>query len=274
MTIEVFAPAKINLALHVTGRRVDGYHLLDSIVAFASIGDRITVAEAPDLSLTIDGPMAAGLSTEDNLVLRAARLLDPSGTAAIRLTKRLPVASGIGGGSADAAAALRALARLWNVPLPGPEATAELGADVPACLMGRALRLRGIGERLTPISLPAMSVLLVNPGIALATPAVFAALTNRNNPPLPEDLPDWPDATGFCRWLAEQRNDLLPPATSLAPRIAEVLDQMRDTDCLFVGMSGSGATCFALYPPDGHSAKAARSQLERPGWWLAHGAIS
>ena len=273
--VRAFAPAKINLCLHVTGQRADGYHLLDSLVAFAGIGDEISVEPAETLRLTIDGPMAQGLAAEGNLVLKAARFLNSAGTAAIRLTKNLPLASGIGGGSSDAAATLRALSALWGLALPEPEATAALGADVPACMIGQALRLRGIGEGLTRLPpLPEMDVLLVNPGVAVPTPAVFGALTRRDNPPLPETLPHWPDPQTFCLWLQDQRNDLLAPAITIAPVIARVLDTIRQTRCLFAGMSGSGATCFGLYPRDGHSADDAHQRVGRPGWWAATGPLS
>lgn len=272
------ARAKINLSLHVTGQRDDGYHLLDSLVVFVGSGDEIVVGPADALTLQITGPHSAGLSAgEDNLVLRAARLLDPQGRAAIGLTKVLPVASGIGGGSADAAATLRALSRLWGKPLPDPAIVARLGADVPVCLSASPARMQGIGEVLSSIPpLPALDLLLVNPGVAVATPAIFAQLANRRNPPMPEILPHWADAPDFCRWLAQQRNDLLAPAIALAPRIGTALALIRETGCLFAGMSGSGATCFGLYLPDGHSAKAAQAhvQAEQPGWWAVHSAVS
>ena len=268
------APAKINLTLHVTGQRADGYHLLDSLVVFANIADQISVTPADRLSLTIDGPFAAGLAADDsNLVLRAARLLDPLGQAAIRLTKNLPVASGIGGGAADAAAALRALSRLWGVPVPDG---ATLGADVPACLHGRSLRLRGIGDRISDLPpLPALDIVLVNPGVAVPTPLIFKALTQKINPAMPQDLPHWPDAAAFCDWLADQRNDLLAPAAEIVPEINMVLAALRATGCLFAGMSGSGATCFALFAQDGHSAGSARDGLAAtyPEWWIAAGQV-
>lgn len=272
------ARAKINLCLHVTGRRADGYHLLDSLVGFADFGDEIIVAPAKALSLSIEGPHAQGLSAgDDNLVLRAARFLDPHGTAQITLIKRLPVASGIGGGSADAAATLRALSRLWNMPLPAPEQVAILGADVPACLMGLPLRMQGIGDvlRATP-PIPALDVLLVNPGVAVATPAVFSGLRDKENPALSSNWPPFEDAKGFCNWLACQRNDLQPPAIALAPAIGTALGLLQDTGCLFAGMSGSGATCFALYPPDGHSARAAKARVNarQPHWWAVNGKLS
>ncbi len=269
--------AKINLSLHVTGQREDGYHLLDSLVVFSDIGDHITAEAAETLRLEIDGPFAAGLAADDdNLVLRAARLLDPSRKAMIRLTKNLPVASGIGGGSADAAAALRALSRLWNVALPPLTDLARLGADVPACLYSKPLRLQGIGDVITPLPpLPALDILLVNPGVHVPTPAIFKALAQKTNPAMPDDFPAWPKAGDFCDWLAAQRNDLLPPATQLAPQISETLALIRETSCLFAGMSGSGATCFGLYRPDGHSAKAACARVlaKRPDWWAASGQL-
>ncbi len=190
MAIEAFAPAKINLTLHVTARRADGYHLLDSLVAFADIGDRVTVAPADDVTLHITGPFASDLTAgPDNLVLRAAALFASGKGARITLDKHLPVASGIGGGSADAAATLVALAQLWDRPV--PRNAVSLGADVPACLDGRALRLTGVGERLEPLShpLPAASLVLVNPGVAVPTPAVFQALERRDHPPMPQALP-------------------------------------------------------------------------------------
>lgn len=268
------APAKINLTLHVTGQWADGYHLLDSLVVFADVGDRISVEAADGLHLSIDGPFAAGLAADDsNLVLRAARLLDPAGQAAIRLTKNLPVASGIGGGSADAAAALRALSRLWGVPVPSG---ATLGADVPACLHGRSLRLRGIGDQITDLPpLPALDIVLANPGVAVPTPLIFKALTQKTNPAMPQDLPQWQDAAAFCDWLTGQRNDLLAPAAGIAPEINAVLAALRATGCLFAGMSGSGATCFALFAQDGHGAKSARDGLAAayPAWWVAAGQV-
>jgi 4-diphosphocytidyl-2-C-methyl-D-erythritol kinase len=276
-TVEAFAPAKINLTLHVTGRRADGYHLLDSLVAFSDIGDRITAQAADELSLELRGPHAEGVPKgDDNLVLRAARLLSPARGARIILEKNLPPASGIGGGSSDAAAALRALSALWGLPLPDVEQTATLGADVPVCLDPRARRMKGIGEILSDVpALPRLDILLVNPGVAVATPAVFAALERRDNPPMPHTLPGWPDAATFIGWLAEQRNDLAASATALAPEIGAALALVRDTKPLFASMSGSGATCFGLYPADGHSARAARvyARLQRPDWWSREGML-
>ena len=278
MQVTTLARAKVNLCLHVTGRRGDGYHLLDSLVVFADISDVVTVTAADRLALRIDGPEAQGLAADDsNLVMRAARLIAPDLRADIRLTKNLPVASGIGGGSADAAATLRAIARMAGTPMPPEPALLRLGSDVPACLASAPCRMRGIGDDLGHVpSLPALDVLLVNPRVMVSTPAVFAALDQRDNAPLPALLPDWPDAARFCDWLSQQRNDLLAPALTLAPEIATALAVIRDTGCLFAGMSGSGATCFGLYPRDGHSAKSAEAHLfvERPAWWAKSGRIS
>ena len=261
------APAKLNLTLHVTGRRDDGYHLLDSLVAFATIGDRVTLAPGP-LSLTIDGPFGDSLTAaDDNLCLRAARLAGAE--AAIQLTKSLPVASGIGGGSADAAAVLRGLARMGH---PLPPHPARLGADLPVCLAGRPARMRGIGEVLDPVPpIPPLPALLVNPGVALSTPAVFAALDRRDNAPMPE--PDWVDAASFLAFLHACRNDLEPPAVTLAPVIADVLAALRDSGAALARMSGSGATCIGLFTDPTEAARAA-TRLRRPGWWVAETALA
>ena len=275
MAIEVRARAKINLALHVTGRRADGYHLLDSLVAFADYGDLVTVDPSPGLSLTITGPFAAGLSTTDNLVLRAARALHPTLGARITLKKNLPLASGIGGGSANAAAALHALSHLWSLPLPRPETVLALGADVPVCLAGHAARIQGIGEHITRCTLPPAGLLLVNPGVALPTADVFHALTQRDNPPL-SDLPACQNAATLAAWLGTQRNDLEPAACALAPTVSETLAALAATPgALLARMSGSGATCFALYA-DAHAAETAATHLRRsrPDWWITPPTLS
>ncbi|WP_235907703.1 4-(cytidine 5'-diphospho)-2-C-methyl-D-erythritol kinase [Siccirubricoccus phaeus] len=276
---EESAPAKVNLYLHVTGRREDGYHLLDSLAVFGPAADRVAAAPGEALSLALEGPLAAGLAAEpDNLVLRAARALaEATGRApkaALVLEKRLPIASGIGGGSADAAAALRALDRLWGTGL-GVAGLAgiagRLGADVPVCLAARPARMQGVGEVLRPApSLPEYGLLLANPGVALATPAVFRARQGGFTPPaaLPEA---WPDAAAMARDLAALRNDLEPPAIALCPAIAEVLAAIRALPgCLLARMSGSGATCFGLFPD---SAAARRAAALLPGgWWREGGA--
>ncbi|MBN2631395.1 MAG: 4-(cytidine 5'-diphospho)-2-C-methyl-D-erythritol kinase [Rhodobacteraceae bacterium] len=266
-----FAPAKVNLTLHVTGQRADGYHLLDSLVVFAEVGDTVTVTVAPALSLAITGPQAGVLPVaDDNLVLRAARLM--GGGAAITLDKVLPVASGIGGGSADAAATLRALARMTGQALPDAAAVLSLGADVPVCLQGRALRMRGVGEQLDPVpTLPPAWLVLVNPGVAVSTPAVFRDITRKDNAPMPRDLPRLTSAADLAAFLLMMRNDMEPAAMALQPVIGAVKSALSaQAGCLIARMSGSGATCFGLFA-DGHAAgSAARSlQAQRPDWWVA-----
>lgn len=271
MTVEAFAPAKVNLTLHVTGVRGDGYHLLDSLVAFAGVGDTIVVSRDQVLSLEIDGPMAAGLDAgNDNLVLRAARFLGDEG-AAVRLTKILPVASGIGGGSSDAAATLRALAQLWQRDLPASALTAVLGADVPVCLEARSRRMGGVGDQLSEVPrLPPVWLVLVNPGVAVPTADVFRALANKDGSPMPGTLPPWRDAEEFAEFLKSQRNDLEPAARTIAPAIGDVLEALRAADgCLIARMSGSGATCFGLFAEEVTAGKAAEIiSIERPDWWV------
>jgi 4-diphosphocytidyl-2-C-methyl-D-erythritol kinase len=275
MAVERKARAKINLALHVTGRRADGYHLLDSLVAFADIGDRILVSAADTLSLTVTGPMAAGLSAgPDNLVLRAAMTLGRGRGAAITLEKHLPIASGIGGGSADAAATLLALAELWGCPLPKPAAVLALGADVPVCLAGVAARMQGIGEVISPLILPPAHVVLVNPGFGLATADVFRAVTRHDNPPLEMPGTTLPDVQALTVWLRQMRNDLQPAAESLAPGIAKVIAALQtQPQCLIARMSGSGATCFGLFATAA-AAEGAAQTLARPGWWVRAAALA
>ncbi|GHC66086.1 4-(cytidine 5'-diphospho)-2-C-methyl-D-erythritol kinase [Neogemmobacter tilapiae] len=268
-----FAPAKINLCLHVTGQRADGYHLLDSLVVFArDAGDWINVEPGDNLSLTVTGPRGAGLSAgDDNLVLRAARRFASPKGARITLEKHLPTASGIGGGSSDAAATLRALSRLWAMPLPEVADVLKLGADVPVCLNPSALRMQGVGEGLTAVNLPPVWAVLANPGVAIPTPQVFAKLTQKANAPLPDTLPPLPDAAALAQFLAATRNDLQAPAIALAPVIAEALQALAaQPKALIARMSGSGATCFGLFP-DPSAATAAAKQLSQshPDWWIA-----
>jgi 4-diphosphocytidyl-2-C-methyl-D-erythritol kinase len=266
------APAKVNLALHVTGRRADGMHLLDSLVVFPRLGDLVEAEPAQGLSLAVDGAFARDLGAgADNLVLRAAALLRPPGRgAALRLTKSLPVASGLGGGSADAAATLRLLARLWQAPPPPPAATLALGADLPVCLAGQPARMRGIGEDLTPVALPSFWLVLANPGVPVATAAVFADLAGRSNPPMPAP-PAFADAEGLFAFLAAQRNDLEAPAAALAPAIGQALAALAaQPGCRLARMSGSGATCFGLFATEA-AALAAAAEIRRaaPAWWVA-----
>lgn len=276
------ARAKVNLCLHVTGRRPDGYHLLDSLAVFAEIGDTIRAEPAETLELRITGPQAAGLAAgPDNLVLRAAsvlaRLTGIEPRLRLVLDKHLPVASGIGGGSADAAATLRLLVRLWELPLTDDVLATlalPLGADVPVCLAGRPARMRGIGEVIEPVPvLPPCGLLLVNPGIGVSTPEVFRARTGpfSNGIALPDA---WQDATSLAAWLEGTSNDLQAPAIGVCPVIATVLAALRaQPDCLLARMSGSGATCFALFPDPVSAATAARA-VSQPGWWCWGGALA
>jgi len=283
--IAVAARAKLNLYLHVTGQRDDGYHLLDSLVTFADIHDLITAEPASDLTLRSDGPFAEALPDGDgNLVLAAARALwDSTGTnegAAVTLIKNLPVASGIGGGSADAAAAFKALTRLWGIT-PGTfdlsGIALDLGADVPVCLFGQTCIMRGIGESLEPTEpLPETAVVLVNPGIAVSTPAVFKARAGSFSEPVPFDgVPV--DAAALASWLDRHTaNDLMAPAISMEPLIGKVIDALQATaGCLLARMSGSGATCFGLYAADEDAARAA-TELSRnhSSWWVRSSRVS
>lgn len=281
--IRAFARAKINLYLHVTGRRPDGYHELDSLVMFADCGDRLTAAPAATLSLSIVGPFAAGLSAgSDNLVLRAAELLREAlaakgyrtAGATLTLEKNLPVASGIGGGSADAAATLRALLTLWRPPeglIDVMSLGLRLGADLPVCLVAGARFVGGIGERLerTP-GLPRSAILLVNPRVPVATAAAFAGRRGPFSMPARWSEP-LANARALARRLAATGNDLLAPALEIAPIIGDVMTAIeRLPRVLLARLSGSGATCFGLFETL-HAAKAAADILtrERPDWWVA-----
>jgi 4-diphosphocytidyl-2-C-methyl-D-erythritol kinase len=283
--IEERAPAKVNLALHVTGQRADGYHLLDTLVAFTEAGDRLTFQSSGEDAFTISGRfaeplLAGGQPKTGNLVVRARDVLrafaEGSGMTApavhIHLDKNLPVASGIGGGSADAAAALRGLMRLWTLDVPAgklEEIALALGADVPMCLESRPLVARGIGEEIRILGgFPGLHLLLVNPLIEVPTPPIFKSLTHKTNPPLALPL----DGASREDWLAalvDARNDLQPPAEIIEGRIAEVLALLQATGPVYARMSGSGATCFGVYP-DTTACQAARVALEavRPEWYL------
>ncbi|MFD1913283.1 4-(cytidine 5'-diphospho)-2-C-methyl-D-erythritol kinase [Halodurantibacterium flavum] len=274
MATEGFAPAKINLALHVTGRRADGYHLLDSLVVFADIGDHVRAVPSDALSLDVTGPYADAVPQgPGNLVLRAAALM--GGQARLCLEKNLPPASGIGGGSSDAAATLRVLAGFGRA-LPSDDAVLSLGADLPVCLLARAARMSGIGERLEPLDgLPPLPAVLVNPGIEVSTPRIFTALERRDNPPLPPRVPLLPDAPAMARWLEPLRNDLEAPARNIAPQVGEVILALSaQPDCLLARMSGSGATCFGLFPTEAAAQRAAAAlSAAEPGWWVRAGTL-
>lgn len=281
--IRIFAPAKVNLTLHITSRRDNGYHELDSLVVFVGVGDTLTVEPAADITLTVTGPQAANLSSltaggDENIVLKAARALaaevSPTSGAALTLHKVLPIASGIGGGSTDAAAALRALQRLWKTPLPKsrllPLATA-LGADVPVCLSAVPARMTGIGEVLHDApDLPASWLVLCNVGQSLSTPAVFRARHGdfAPAPPLPAAFRD---ADSLAQTLAEQRNDLTEAARSLVPAIGDSLAALAALPgCLLARMSGSGATCWGLFATEYDAQRGQRAlAAAHPQWWSA-----
>jgi 4-diphosphocytidyl-2-C-methyl-D-erythritol kinase len=277
----VFAPAKLNLFLHVIGRRPDGYHKLDSLVAFADCGDVLRAGDAAGLSLAVRGPFAAALAGEaDNLVLRAARALAAEvgvpAHARLVLEKHLPVASGIGGGSADAAAALRLLCRLWRIA-PDPAVlerlALRLGADVPVCLRSRPARMGGAGEKLEPApALPSCYVLLVNPGVAVATATVFRARAGVFS--AEARLPaGWAGAPAMAADLAVLANDLEVPARRLCPAIDDVLTVIAaQPGCLLARMSGSGATCFGLFAEPAAAQRSAQT-VARPGWWVWSGPL-
>lgn len=278
------APAKINLALHVVGQRADGYHLLDTLVTFARFGDEITVAADDALRLEVHGLYGETLGgdPDGNLVFRAARLLAAEAErqgrgrvgASIRLDKHLPIASGVGGGSADAAATLLALNDLWALDL-SPARLAELGlslgADVPMCLAGVPARVTGIGEHVAPgPAMPEHGLLLVNPQVPVSTPAVFKGLTRRDHPPMP-DLPEvWDGVDHLVDWLSETRNDLQPPAEAIAAEVADVMAVLADLQgCRFARMSGSGATCFGLFATDDAATDAGKALAAvQPAWWI------
>ena len=269
MSNHVIAPAKVNLTLHVTGERSDGYHLLDSYVMFADLGDTLTFAPGNDISLHVTGPYAAGVPGDArNLVWRAAQAVGWTGR--IDLVKNLPHGAGIGGGSADAAAVLRAVGD-------GRADALALGADVPVCVLSKASRMRGIGDHVSPVrhAFPFFAV-LVNPGIHVATPEVFKSLTRKDNPAM-SDMPDaQASGTDWITWLAQQRNDLEAPACACAPEIATVLRAVRGTEnVLMARMSGSGATCFGLYSSRSDAQRASDAvQAAHPDWWCVHTVLS
>lgn len=269
-TFSLFAPAKINLALHVLGRRADGYHDLDSIVAFADVGDVLTFSAAPRFAIVAEGPFATALPAEDgNIIAKAwaaaseiaARRQRVIPQVAVKIRKNLPVASGIGGGSSNAAAALKGFLRLVDIVPSDPDVVAAglaIGADVPVCLLGQACRMRGVGERLTPLGeFQPLRAILVNPLVEVPTPDVFRRLALEKGERFQAAIEDQEDPSVW-------RNDLAPPAIALAPVIGEVLQRLAATPGVARAfMSGSGATCVALC--EDH---AAAPDLD-PRWWVA-----
>ena len=277
--VAIDAPAKINFFLRVTGRRADGYHTLQSLFGFAGIADRLTAGPAREVTLTAIGRFAAGLPADPdaNLVVRAARALRArygvDGGARLRLEKNLPVAAGIGGGSADAAAALRLLARLWDLPAGDDELAGlgrELGADVPACVAGVPALVSGTGEIVETLqALPECGLVLANPGVPVSTSAVFGARSGAWSQPAAWSPPG--NLDGLISGLAPLGNDLTAAAAAMAPEITRVLEALeRLPAALLARMSGSGGTCFAVFPDLAKaSGAAAELQAEHPRWWVA-----
>jgi 4-diphosphocytidyl-2-C-methyl-D-erythritol kinase len=281
MSVRVFAPAKINLTLEVGRPRADGLHPLQSVVMFADVGDWIEAAPAPVLSLTIDGPFASGLAADQsNLVLRAARALAAAATmgeigAAIRLSKHLPIASGIGGGSSDAAAALKALNALWDIRFSDArlsEIARTLGADVPVCVFARSAYMTGAGEAFTPIAAPDLCAVLVNPGVELPTPAVYARFDSMQlgGAFAARAAPSWRTPDDAIAEIAARGNHLHAPARALAPVLDDVAARLQaGAGVRSVAMSGSGATMFALMQDRQSAASLAEAlRRERPHWWV------
>ena len=272
------APAKVNLTLRVLGRRADGYHDIESLVAFAGVGDALTFTPGGTLALAVGGPTSAAAGdVADNLVLKAARALaervEGLKLGRFTLSKRLPVSAGLGGGSADAAAALRLLARANRMAPDDPrlmQAARNTGADVPVCLDPRARLMRGIGDVLSaPLDLPRLFALLVNPGVAVATKDVFAALSIPPAAPIAQ-APTPPEPAGLLAEITNGRNDLEGPAIELEPAIADVLAVLRKLPgCRLARMSGSGATCFGLFDSTRATTAAARTlRVGYPAWWV------
>ncbi|RLQ87420.1 4-(cytidine 5'-diphospho)-2-C-methyl-D-erythritol kinase [Notoacmeibacter ruber] len=277
----ILAPAKINLALHVTGRRDDGFHMLETLAVFASAGDRLTIVPAASDSYEVVGPGRDPLpARNDNLEPRARDLLrshfgdDACPPVAIRLEKHLPVAAGLGGGSADAAATLLALSELWDLPLDADNGglakfALSLGADIPMCLQSRTVIAAGIGERLTPVEgWPSLAIVLVNSGEKVSTADVFGKMEKPDNPP----LPPLPAITGYDQvigWLSRTRNDLEAAAIAVAPSISDTLAELESQAPLFARMTGSGATCFAIFPSLAVAEDAADAIRHRqPHWYV------
>ncbi|MEL6807687.1 MAG: 4-(cytidine 5'-diphospho)-2-C-methyl-D-erythritol kinase [Pseudomonadota bacterium] len=289
VSVEVFAPAKINLCMHVTGQRPDGYHLLDTLVAFADIGDRVTLSNAGPANICVTGPEAVPeLSSIDNIMYyTASQFWVPDIRLSMTLEKNLPLSSGIGGGSADAAATYRGI--LWlraavegrddprNPTADDARLLMKIGADVPMCVLSDPARVRGIGEQIEPVpDMHPYPIVLVNPRVPVSTPAVFKRLMQKDN----AGLDPWPDSfedrDATLDWLLEQRNDLQDAAIQDCPPIADVLDALRQTrECRLARMSGSGATCFGLFDRV-HKAEAAADAIRaaHPDWWVQSGRLN
>jgi len=270
--ISVTAHAKVNLTLHVIGQLPNGYHNLQSLVGLTDFGDQIYLSPASGFDFQVTGPFSQGIPLDDrNLVVRAAQFMAKKYSRELEckvvLEKNLPMASGIGGGSSDAAAVMKALSQYWSVPLPTVDELMALGADIPVCMSSGLTLMEGAGEQVTPLAPPpAWGLLLINPNVGVSTPAVFNALSRKNNPQMEK-------VTEHCRdigWLCNQRNDLEPPAVAMVPEVAAVLDAISTTPhCKVARMSGSGATCFGVFA-DVNAAQTAAETLKHrhPNWWV------
>lgn len=284
MTVSIFAPAKINLYLHVTERLPNGYHALDSLMTFADIGDRIQIEEADEFTFSIDGPFAGAFDGVDaeasNLVVKAATALAAAANKPlgykITLTKNLPLGAGIGGGSADAAAIIWGLLSIWDLPKNAPylnDLMVKLGADVPVCFWSRDTRVRGIGDIFDPVdALPEMPIVLVHPGKPCSTPAVFSEF--KGTLKTVQELPDsFENGKALISFLESQENDLYEPAQKIVPEIENILSALAAQDgCNLHRMSGAGSTCFGLFE-DAHSAEKAADNIrqDNPDWWVETG---
>lgn len=284
-TLALDAPAKVNLSLHITGQRDDGYHMVDSLVVFGGASDRLIFEPAGHLHLSVTGPFAEGLRQEpDNLIVRAARMLAKElnlpAEADLTLEKHLPISAGVSGGSADAATTLLGLLRLWERTIKDDKLRTialSLGADVPMCLEGSCLRARGIGDEMEPgPRMPNdLGLVLINPRVPISTPDIFKRLKQKDNSPMGPVPSAFLSAKALADWLADQRNDLEMAAMEQAPIIETVLQSLNDDgDCLFARLSGSGATCFGLFATVKHAEYAARRlSFTHPNWWVSHGGV-
>ena len=270
--IKVTAHAKVNLTLHVVGQRANGYHELQSLVCLTEFGDQIHLSPAADFSFQVIGPYASGIPVdESNLVVQAAKFMaqkhSKSLDCQIILEKNLPMASGIGGGSSDAAAVMRALSQYFSVPLPNVDELMTLGADIPVCMTTGLTLMEGAGEDVTQLSAaPNWGVVLVNPNVGVSTPAVFNALNSKRNLPMQDVAENCVDIA----WLGDQRNDLEPPAMAMVPEVGAVVGAISAAPhCHMARMSGSGATCFGVFADIKHAnAAAERLQRAHPDWWV------
>ena len=270
--IKVTAHAKVNLTLHVVGQRANGYHELQSLVCLTEFGDQIHLSPAADFSFQVIGPNASGIPVdESNLVVQAAKFMaqkhSKSLDCQIILEKNLPMASGIGGGSSDAAAVMRALSQYFSVPLPNVDELMTLGADIPVCMTTGLTLMEGAGEDVTQLSAaPNWGVVLVNPNVGVSTPAVFNALNSKRNLPMQDVAENCVDIA----WLGDQRNDLESPAMAIVPEVGAVVDAISAAPhCQMARMSGSGATCFGVFADIKHAnAAAERLQRAHPDWWV------